>query len=228
MKDKALILFTRVPLPGQTKTRLMPFLTAEECVGLHTVFLKDILQKVQQVDAALFVFYTPRDQEALLKQVIGQQIPCMPQTGEDLGQRMKHAIGSVLRQGFQRVVLMGTDIPQICPETIEQAFDSLQNSEIVINPTLDGGYYLIGMKQEYDSIWQIERYGTNTVIRDTLQHLEREQLRTAVGPRYYDVDEKEDLSRLYDEMKNKTVCNCPHTQAYLCGELAEKLEACNE
>jgi glycosyltransferase A (GT-A) superfamily protein (DUF2064 family) len=58
---------------------------------------------------------------------------------------------------------------------------SLEEKDIVIHPTVDGGYYLIGMKEEYDSIWKIERYGTNTVIYDTLQHMKNEHLRTAVG-----------------------------------------------
>lgn len=61
----------------------------------------------------------------------------------------------------------------------------------MIHPTFDGGYYLIGMKKEYDSIWKIERYGTNTVIYDTLQHMRNEKLSTAVGQMYYDVDDKE-------------------------------------
>ena len=63
----------------------------------------------------------------------------------------------------------------------------------MIHPTFDGGYYLIGMKKEYDSIWKIERYGTNTVIYDTLQHMRNEKLSTAVGQMYYDVDDKGDF-----------------------------------
>lgn len=202
----------------------MPFLTGKECAELHTCFLKDIYEKAKLVDADIFVFYTPREEQELLQTILDKDVLCLPQYGEDLGERMKNAIGIVLRFGYEKAVLMGTDIPQIHPEMLKHAFDSLEEKDIVIHPTFDGGYYLIGMKEEYDSIWKIERYGTNTVIYDTLQHMQNEQLSTAVGEMYYDVDEKDDLLRLYDDMKHGVVCNCPATSNYLELELKEKLE----
>lgn len=222
--NKALILFTRVPIPGQTKTRLMPFLNGEECADLHSCFVKDIYEKAKCVDADLFVFYTPKDEKERLTSILDREAVCLPQYGKDLGERMKHAIGIVLRMGYESVVLIGTDIPQIHPETMRNAFDSLEEKEIVIHPTFDGGYYLIGMKKEYESIWQIERYGTNTVIYDTLQHMRAERLSTAVGQMYYDVDDKEDLLHLYDDIKKGAVCNCPVTIDYLELALKDKLE----
>lgn len=222
--NNALIVFTRVPIPGATKTRLMPFLNGEECAKLHSCFLKDIYRKVEPAGADVFVFYTPRDEKELLKHVLGEQVTYLPQYGEDLGQRMKHAIGIVLRMGYEKAVLIGTDIPQIHTETIKNAFDNLDEKEIVIHPTFDGGYYLIGMKKEYESIWKIERYGTNTVIYDTLQHMKNEKLSTAVGQMYYDVDDQDDLKHLWSDIRKGSVCNCPETIAYLEQNLREKLE----
>lgn len=226
--NKALILFTRVPIPGMTKTRLMPFLSGEECANIHTCFVKDIYEKAKKVDADIFVFYTPRDEKKLLESVLGTDVICLPQHGEDLGMRMKNAIGITLRMGYEKVVLIGTDIPQMHTETLKNAFDNLDEKEIVIHPTFDGGYYLIGMKREYDSIWQIERYGTNTVIYDTLQHMKRERLSTSVGQMYYDVDDKDDLYHLYDDLKKGSVCNCPVTAEYIEKHLKEKLERNHE
>jgi len=222
--NRALILFTRVPIPGMTKTRLMPFLNGEECAELHTCFVKDIYQKAKQVEADLFVFYTPRDEKNLLTKELGTEAIYMPQHGDDLGARMKNAIGIALRAGYEKVVLIGTDIPQIHPETLRNAFDNLNEKDIVIHPTFDGGYYLIGMKKEYDSIWKIERYGTNTVIYDTLQHMKNERLSTAVGQMYYDVDDKEDLRHLYTDIRKGSVCNCPLTMKYIEENLKERLE----
>ncbi len=222
--NKALILFTRVPIPGQTKTRLMPFLDGEECAKIHTCFVQDIYKKAKEVDADIFVFYTPRDEKKQLEQLLDSEAVFLPQHGDDLGERMKNAIGIALRMGYEKVVLIGTDIPQIHPETLRNAFDSLEEKDIVIHPTFDGGYYLIGMKKEYHSIWKIERYGTNTVIYDTLQHMKNEKLSTAVGQMYYDVDDKDDLLHLYDDIKKGSVCNCPNTIAYLEAELKNRLE----
>ena len=222
--NKALILFTRVPIPGATKTRLMPFLSGKECAELHTCFVKDIYEKAKQVEADLFVFFTPRDEKQKLVKELDETAVYLPQHGADLGERMKNAIGIALRAGYEKVVLIGTDIPQIHPETLRNAFDNLSEKDIVIHPTFDGGYYLIGMKKEYDSIWKIERYGTNTVIYDTLQHMKNERLSTAVGQMYYDVDDKEDLKRLYTDIRKGSVCNCPVTMDYLEKNLKEKLE----
>lgn len=222
--NNALILFTRVPIPGMTKTRLMPFLTGEECAKIHSCFVKDIYEKVKEVEADIFVFYTPKDEKKLLKNILDDEAVYLPQYGEDLGQRMKNAIGICLRMGYEKVILMGTDIPQIHPETLTDAFENLDKKDIVIHPTFDGGYYLIGMKKEYESIWKIERYGTNTVIYDTLQHMRREHLSTAVGQMYYDVDDKDDLLHLYDDINKGSVCNCPNTIDYLELVLNEKLE----
>lgn len=226
--NNALIIFTRVPIPGQTKTRLMPFLDGEDCAQLHTCFIRDTYVKSKQVGADIFVYYTPKEEKELLFQVLEEEVNCIPQYGEDLGKRMKNAIDDVLQLGYKKVLLIGTDIPQICVETLEKAFDDLEDNEIVIHPTFDGGYYLIGMKKEYDSIWKVKRYGTNTVIHDTLKHMQEEGLNVAVGEKYYDIDDRYDLKQLYDDIKKGIVDNCSNTKVYLEEVLRKKMENVNE
>ena len=211
----ALILFALIPEAGKSRLRRMPFLSPEECSSLYSCFIMDVCQKAREVDADLYVFFTPRDKGDILKHLLGENAVLLPQHGEDLGQKMKNAIGAVLRLGYDKVVLMGMDIPHIHRETIQNAFDNLDNKDIVIHPALDGGYYLIGMKQEYASIWNIKRYGTNTVMYDTLQHMKAENLSVSVGQMYYDIDDKDDLKQLWNDIKRGAVCNCPHTMAYL-------------
>lgn len=211
----ALILFVFVPPEGQAKNKLMPFLRYEETVALHSCFAKDVYQKACRSGADVYVFFTPSDKRAVFKKILGEDAILLPQHGSDLGQRMKNAIGAVLRMGYAKVVLMGTDIPHIRPETIQNAFDSLEKKDIVICPALDGGYYLIGMKQEYHSIWNIKRYGTNTVMYDTMQHMKAEHLSISVGQMYYDVDREEDVKQLWNDCQRGAVCNCPETVSYL-------------
>ena len=219
----ALILFAILPMAGKTKNRLMPFLSAEECMSLYSSFLKDVYEKARASCADIYVFFTPRDRKDEFKKLLGGDAVLLPQYGEDLGQKMKNALGAVLRMGYDKVVLMGTDIPHIHTETIKNAFDSLNTRDIVIHPALDGGYYLIGMKQEHDSIWNIKRYGTNTVMYDTLQHIKAENLSISVGQMYYDIDCKEDLKQLWNDIRRGAVCNCPETMAFL-ETLQHKLE----
>lgn len=222
--DNALILFAMVPVAGKMKVRLTPFLSAEECVSLYNCFTKDVYQKAKEVNADIYVFFTPRDQGGTLKTLLGEDIILLPQYGDDLGQKMKNAIGAVLRLGYSKVVLMGMDIPHIHTETIQNAFDNLEKKDIVIHPALDGGYYLIGMKQEYESIWNLKRYSTNTVMYDTLQHMKAENLSISVGQMYYDIDRKEDLRQLWNDIRRGSVCNCPETTAYL-ESIRHKLES---
>ena len=211
----ALILFTIIPAPEKIKSRLIPFLSAEEWMSLHGCFLKDVYGKAVTVEADTYVFFAPRDNRDAFKFLLREDAVLLPQHGDDLGQKMKNAIGAVLRMGYDKVVLMGTDIPHIHAETIKNAFDNLENKDIVIHPAWDGGYYLIGMKQEYESIWNIRRYGTNTVMYDTLQHMKAANLSISVGQMYYDIDCKEDLKQLWNDIKRGSVCNCPETMAYL-------------
>ncbi len=213
--SNALIIFTRVPIPGQTKTRLMPFLSGKECAELHSCFIRDTYAKAKQIEADIFVYYTPEEEREVLFQVFEDEVNAFPQFGEDLGERMKRAIGDVLRMGYNKVLLIGTDIPHVQTETFEQAFEDVESNEIVIHPTLDGGYYLIGMKKEYDSVWKVKRYGTNTVIHDTLQHMDAEGLKVAVGQTYYDIDDKNDLKQFYADIRNGVVKDCPNTKKYL-------------
>ena len=213
--ENALILFADIPSAEKMKSRLMPLLSAGECICLWGCFLKDIYKKATETGADVYVFFTPRNRKDGLKALLGADVVLLPQFGDDLGQKMKNAIGAVLRMGYRKVVLMGTDIPHIHTETVRNAFDNLEHKDIVIHPALDGGYYLIGMKREYESIWNIRRYGTNTVMYDTLQHIKEENLSVSVGQMYYDIDCKNDLKQLWSDIKRGAVCNCPETIGYL-------------
>ena len=219
----ALILFAMIPTTGKTKVHLMPFLTAKECAGIYGCFTKDVYQKATESGADVYVFFTPRDKSGVLRTLLGDKAVLLPQHGDNLGQKMRNAIGAVLRLGYDKVVLMGMDIPHIHTDTIKNAFNSLESKDIVIHPALDGGYYLIGMKREYESIWDIKRYGTNTVMYDTLQHMKEENLSIAVGQMYYDVDRKEDLKQLWNDVKRGAICNCPETIGFL-EQIQHKLE----
>ena len=222
---KALILFVIIPEDSQDKNKLMPFLDFEETVALHGCFAGDVYQKACAAGADVFVFFTPADKRTVFKKLLGDTAILLPQHGQDLGQRMKNAIGAVLRMGYDQVVLMGTDIPHIQTETIQTAFENLESKDIVICPAWDGGYYLIGMKREYESIWNIKRYGTNTVMYDTLRHIKAENLSASVGQMYYDIDSEADLKQLWKDIQKGAVCNCPKTMAYL-QTIKKKLEVC--
>lgn len=207
---RAIILFTRVPIPGETKTRLMPFLSGEGCAALHRELIRNASLACQGTDADVLVYYALPESERMpckgsdQEEVMGNFMKLVkdvkgfyPQKGKDLGERMAQAFAETFALGYERVLLTGTDIPRITADIFRQSFRELESCDAVINPTEDGGYYLIGLKRAREDIWDVPHYGTNTVFEDTLYRLERAGLRVRVGLTLRDIDTKEDLMAWY-------------------------------
>lgn len=205
----AVICFTRVPKPGQTKTRLLPILKPEQCVELHWAFLKDLARIYSQVDAHLFIAYVPDPEWESLKSVF-PSAGYLPQKGSDLGEKMYRTIRKVLNLGYESVVLTGADLPMMTPMHINSGFATLENHDIAIGPTSDGGYYLIGMKAARREIFQIEGYGGNSVFENTISAAADAGLSVGMALECDDVDTPEDLRKLAESIHPDT-----HTGKYL-------------
>ena len=227
---QAVIIFTRVPVPGHTKTRLMPFLSGEDCAGLHREMIRRVYQACRGADGDILVFFTPEDSGGSLRGLLKEAKGFFPQKGEGLGERMSRAFVQAFRLGYERVLLIGTDLLQISAEILQEGFRDLSGHDAVMNPTEDGGYYLIGLKEARDDIWDVPSYGTGTVFRDTLCRMEKAGLRVAVGQRLMDIDTPEDLVVWYgtDRCIRCGACteNCLFLQKYgiNLAELSERPE----
>ncbi|MBR6584447.1 MAG: TIGR04282 family arsenosugar biosynthesis glycosyltransferase [Firmicutes bacterium] len=217
--DNAVLIFTRVPLAGKTKTRLMPFLSGEECAVLHTKIIKKVYDVCCSTEADIIVFYTPEDEGSRLRKITGDKtIEMIPQQGKDLGERMAEAFRYAFEKKYKKAVLIGTDIPEITREILGEAFSALENNQCVINPTADGGFYLLGMKDEYTDGWQIDQYGNSSVFEATVSKLEERGISTYVGTKLQDIDIREDLLDYYRRNNGKTedAADCVH-----CGKCTE-------
>lgn len=207
--NKAVVVFTRVPFPGQTKTRMMPYLKEEECAKLHESFLMDIGAECQKTDADLFVYYTDdrrinsdwtdnddilwKKKRRFLVSAFGKDTSYRIQKGDSLGDRMYNAIYEVLHMEYDECILIGTDILEIHKNDIEQAFRILEERDVVFGPTEDGGYYLVGMKEPIKEVFGIQSYGHGTVLEDTLKGLEKLEITTGCVRTLSDMDTPEDL-----------------------------------
>ena len=207
----AVILFTRVPKPGQTKTRLLPVLQPEQCADLHWAFLKDLAALYRDLDAHLFVAYTPDPDWEQLKDVF-PRAGYLAQKGNDLGEKMYRAIRKVLALDYESVILTGSDLPAMTADHLRSGFAALEENDIAIGPTSDGGYYLIGMKRPCREVFRIEGYGGASVFENTVAAAENTGLTVGMALPCDDVDTPEDLENLA-----KTVGPDSHTGAYLKG-----------
>lgn len=212
---RAVIVFTRVPVAGQTKTRLMPYFTPKQCERVHRCLLEDIKTECQKVDADIIVCYTPEDKEKKIRKIFGKEVSYLPQQGEGLGERMYVAIEKTLKKGYTSCILFGTDIPELHSTDMENAFRVLETKDVVFGPTEDGGYYLTGMKKPYREVFEKQSYGHSSVLENTLEGLKEARLKTGFIRELSDIDKKEDVIAFRQKMRENLKLQKTQTGKYL-------------
>lgn len=218
---EAIIIFTRVPIPGQTKTRLEGFLTKNQCAEIHKNFLKDIKNTCEKTNKDIFIFYTPEDKDNILLDIFGYKHKYIKQEGNDLGEKMYNAIDYVLNKEYNSCILIGTDIPYIKEEDINKTFEILKDKDIVLGPTKDKGYYLVGMKNSTKSIFENIEYGHGNVLDNTIESIKKCNLTYDLTNTNVDIDEKEDLLYFYNEIKNGHISCSKYTSKFIINIIEE-------
>lgn len=195
-----LVVFVKDPIPGRVKTRLTPHITPDEAAKLYKAFTLDIISNTRKLKRnsvnKVTVAYTPIGAERAFRKLIKQPTKFLPQKGNNLGERMKNAFKQSFAEGAKRVIIIGTDSPTLPVSYIQKAFDILKKIPIVIGPTFDGGYYLIGLSGLNDDIFDGIVWGTSRVFDQTLTRIKSLNTQVYVLPPWYDVDTSEDLEFL--------------------------------
>ncbi len=213
----ALAIFAKAPMVGQVKTRLCPPLTPKQAAELYCCFLLDILENVSVLpDISIFLAFTPAGAEAIFHPFLSRQVELVPQRGDSLGERMANTLGDLLAEGFKRVAITGSDLPTLPVSHLREAFRLLykENTDVVLGPSEDGGYYLIGARTLYPPLFEGITWSTPTVLSQTCKRAESLGLRVAFVPPWYDVDTRDDLQRLIADLGNPT-CYSPRTRCFL-------------
>jgi len=216
--DTALVVMARYPELGKTKTRLARTLGDKETLGLYRAFLSDIAQRHTGQAYTLCWAYTPAEVDyvglvSTLAPAYATTMRCFPQQGLELGARIHNAFHWTQAQGFTCTILIGSDSPQISRGIIATARQALDEVEVVLGPSDDGGYYLLGMRKAHDVFSGIPM-STDVVAQMTLEAAQRQGLTTRLIDKLFDVDELPDLIRLADLLK-KDATLAPVTAAYL-------------
>ena len=190
--DNALILFARDPILGKVKTRLSPFLEEDVILKLYTCFLQDSLDNIRQAkNVDRFVGVAPSNESGFFTGMLGSDIRMFVQEGENLGDKMRGAIQGRFTEGYERVVIIGSDSPSLPASYINKAMSS--DKDMVLGPSTDGGYYLIGMRGKVVEVFKDVTWGTETVLQETCEHLVQNGASLDLLPVWYDVDTPEDL-----------------------------------
>lgn len=190
---QAVILFAKDPVEGQVKTRLSSLLDAPSILKLYRHFLRDSVEKICAVaNTDRFIGIASEPQTSYFEDVSKDQgIRLFVQKGKHLGERMRQAFDDRFEEGYERVVIIGSDSPTLPVSYIEQALQS--EKEVVIGPSTDGGYYLIGMRGKVTGIFECVDWGTERVLSETLHELKNQGAEAELLPVWYDVDLPEDL-----------------------------------
>ena len=189
----ALVIFARDPLVGQVKTRLNPFLDLQTTCELYTCFLSDTLDTICAVESVdYFIGIYPSSTSGYFERLDPLlSVSTFIQEGKDLGDRMKNTFSARFAEGYEQVVIMGTDSPSLPSAYIRQAFVSKQ--DVVLGPSVDGGYYLIGMRGKLVDLFDGIKWGGDTVLKETYCKLESNGVSLELLPVWYDVDRSDDL-----------------------------------
>jgi hypothetical protein len=212
----ALLIVAKRPVPGQTKTRLTPPLSAEQAAALYECFLRDSLDLIRRTPGVQPVLvYLPPDAAAYFA-ALAPDFDRVPQEGPDLGCRLDNALTRYLQSDYGMVAVMNSDGPTLPVACLTAAFDSLRNgADVVLGPADDGGYYLIGLKRPAPRLLREVRMSTAHVTADTLALAAEEGLSVALLPTWYDVDDSASLARLATELSTAPPDVAPHTRALL-------------
>ena len=216
-----LIVFTRFPEPGQSKTRLIPALGPAGAAELHRQMVEHTLRWAkdlrEHIPLSIEIRYAGRPLEPF-QRWLGPTFSYAEQGDGDLGQRMLRSLQDAFRMNLKKVLLIGTDVPDLSANLIEGALILLNSSDLVLGPADDGGYYLIGLRRVIPQLFQGIPWGTEEVLRKTLHLAQAANLSYSLLPSLPDVDRPEDLPvwrRHIPGLREKTAAAEPFKDAPL-------------
>ena len=187
---QGLIIFVRKPEPGKVKTRLAATIGDEKTLLIYKELLQHTFEIANAIDADKFVFYHEEIEGNDLW--TAERFFKFVQINKDLGKKMNHAFTSLFEQGYEKAIIIGSDCYELNATIVNEAFESLNDNDVVIGPAKDGGYYLLGMKKMYSFIFENKEWSTPTVFNDTMADFRKQQLSFYVLPVLTDVDTEKD------------------------------------
>jgi rSAM/selenodomain-associated transferase 1 len=247
----ALAVMTKAPQAGRVKTRLVPPLTPEEAAELNKCFLRDTAAAISACSrrpvgdaskmqlkhgsasrseaataACGIAVYTPVGAESAYTDILPADFSLLPQRGDKFGERLYFAVEDLFKCGFDSVSLIDSDSPTVPRENLAEAVELLNTTEdrVVLGPSDDGGYYLIGVKKPHQHLFDQIDWSTERVLNQTIQRATEIGLEVKLLPTGYDVDDGASLRRLCDEILADTTAAdiAPYTRQFLASFVERK------
>ena len=191
MNNNLIIVFVRTPELGKVKTRLARSIGDQSALNIYKILLKHTAAVLRDLSFDKVVYFSEKiDNNDFWENSLFEK---KLQKGADLGERMHHAFDNAFNKGYKKVLIIGSDLFDLTSSLITSAFEALETYDISIGPSLDGGYYLLGMKKLYPEVFKNKKWGTDSVLKNTLQDLKKQNIKLLKA--LNDIDTLEDLQQ---------------------------------
>ncbi len=210
-KENLLVIFVKDPVPGKVKTRMQPTLTPAQSCNLYRAMGLDIVSNISANSTFdIEIHFWPPDATSKIRNWLKVPYPLLPQSEGDLGKKMMSAFENAFKAGYKRCVIIGSDLPNINTQRILAAFEALQTFDLVLGPTTDGGYYLIGSSKRLPQLFNNVAWSTETVYEQTMHNAEAQQISTHILPIETDIDSIDEVKAIWLN-RNRLKTQIPNT-----------------
>jgi rSAM/selenodomain-associated transferase 1 len=197
MKKEVVLVFQKNAILGKVKTRLASGMGEARALEIYRHLIQSTYSVLEDVSAPVWTYFSDFIPETVNPPIAKSFV----QEGHDLGERMANAIARSFESGMEKVVLIGTDCPTLQSQHLNEAFEALSNSDLVLGPATDGGYYLIGMKSKADYLFEGISWSTSEVLSQTLAVATAHGLHFTLLDELSDIDTQEDWERYRSQIE---------------------------
>src|SRR5689334_1815566 len=198
---RTLVIMAKAPKPGMVKTRLMQSLPSSAVTALYRCLLEDTIALATSLSSVEVAVMCPESDRGELVHLLGDAVQVVAQKGEGLAAGLTSVFRHFTAAGHQHVIAFNSDSPHLAPSVLESAFQILTTHDVVIGPTHDGGYYLVGAKAAHPALFESDRMGTRSALDRLLTRTNVLGLSTGYTEPFYDIDVAKDLVLLARELR---------------------------
>src|SRR5712692_10121013 len=199
--NRTLVIMAKAPRLGSVKTRLAASLSLQAATELYRCLLNDTIALAQVLDQVEIAIMCPASDVEDLSRAVAKTVPIVPQTGQGLAAGLASVFAHFAAPGHQRVIAFNSDSPHLPASVLESAFDVLEACDLVIGPTHDGGYYLVGARASHPGLFITDGMGTANALEALLTRARALGLSVHLTDPFCDIDVAADLSQLADELR---------------------------
>jgi rSAM/selenodomain-associated transferase 1 len=212
--DRVLVIMAKAPRPGAVKTRLTPSLSPAAVTDFYCCLLADTLALARLLSDVEVAIMCPESDVNELAQLAGSEASVVAQKGEGLAAGLTSVFAHFADGPRRRTIAFNSDSPHLPPSVLEDAFETLAEHDVVVGPTHDGGYYLVGAKASHPKLFAGDGMGTSSALERLLSRAQTLELSVGFADPFYDVDVADDLTRLAEELR-LAPARAPRTAAWL-------------